>query len=409
MPVVALTKRTVDAAQPSAREWCLWDTEVKGFGLRIRPSGVKTYVACYRAGEGRQAPVRRCTIGQHGAPWTPEQARREAKRILGEVAAGRDPAKDRRDKRRAANEAATVRAIAEQWLTEHVDAKRKPRTAGNYRWLLDHIILPAIGTKKIAELARADVAKVHYAHRATPYAANGGIKVLRTLCNWAEEHGFRPEGSNPARRIEKYKEHPRERFLSPRELQRLGRALDRAERCGAVTPWAAGAVRLLIFTGARRNEILEARWEWVNMERGTLSLPDSKTGGKTIHLNAPALNVLAGLPRLDGNPFIICGGKPGARLGDLEAPWRRVRKAALLDDVRIHDMRHSFASVAVAGGLTLPLIGGLLGHRQPQTTARYAHLAADPLKAAAELVGSRIIAAMAGGAKPTVVMPLKKR
>ena len=240
--------------------------------------------------------------------------------------------------------------------------KRKPRTAANYRWLLDHIILPAIGTKKIAELARADVAKLHYAHRATPYAANGGIKVLRTLCDWAEEHGFRPEGSNPARRIEKYKEHPRERFLSPRELQRLGRALDRAERCGAITPWAAGAVRLLIFTGARRNEVLEARWEWVNVERGTLSLPDLKTGGKTIHLNAPALNVLAGLPRLDGNPFIICGGKPGARLGDLEAPWRRVRKAALLEDVRLHDLRHSFASIAVAGGMSLPLIGGLLGH-----------------------------------------------
>ena len=162
------------------------------------------------------------------------------------------PAKERRDKRRATNEAATVCAIAEQWLTQHVDAKRKPRTVGNYRWLLDHIVLPAIGTKKIAELARADVAKVHYAHRATPCAANGGIKVLRALCGWAEEHGFHPEGSNPARRIEKYKEHPRERFLSPRELQRLGRALDRAERCWAITPWAAGAVRLWVSTTVRR-------------------------------------------------------------------------------------------------------------------------------------------------------------
>lgn len=408
MPVVNLTKRAVDAAQPSAREWCLWDTEVKGFGLRVRPSGVKTYVACYRAGVGRKAPIRRCTIGQHGAPWTPEQARREAKRILGEVAAGRDPAKERRDKRRAADEAATVRAIAEQWLAEHVDAKRKPRTADNYRWLLNHIVLPAIGMKKIAELVRADVAKLHYAHRGTPYAANGGIKVLRALCNWAEEHGFRPEGSNPARRIEKYKEHPRERFLSPRELQRLSRALVRAQRCGAVTPWGAGAIRLLIFTGARRNEILEARWEWVNLERCTLLLPDSKTGGKTIHLNASALNVLAGLPRLDGNPFIICGGKPGARLGDLEAPWRRVRKAALLNDVRLHDLRHSFASIAVAGGMSLPLIGALLGHRQASTTHRYAHLADDPLKAAAELVGSRIAAAMAAGKAAVEKLPTKR-
>ena len=167
----------------------------RGQGLRAAvASGVKTYVACYRAGEGRQAPVRCCTIGQHGAPWTPEQARREAKRILGEVAAGRDPAKERRDKRRAANEAATVRAIAEQWLTQHVDAKRKPRTVRNYRWLLDHIVLPAIGTKKIAELARADVAKLHYAHRGTPYAANGGIKVLARSA-LGRTARFRPKGA----------------------------------------------------------------------------------------------------------------------------------------------------------------------------------------------------------------------
>ncbi len=351
MPVVNLTKREVDAAQPSEREWCLWDQQLQGFGLRVRPGGVKTYVVTYRAGHGRQAPLRRYTIGRHGAPWTPEQARREAKRVLGEVAAGTDPANQRQRSRQAEKEAPTVRDVAEQWLTEHVEAKRKWRTAHNYRKLLNGVILPALGEKKMTALTRADVARLHYARRATPYQANCVLRALGAMCAWAEGHGFLPENGNPVRRVEKYKEHPRERFLSPRELYRLGRALRVAERCGAITPWAAGAIRLLLFVGARRSEILEARWGWVNMERGTLCLPDSKTGGKTVHLNAPAVDVLAALPRLDGNPYVICGGKPGEHLVNIGKAWLRVRKAALLDDVRLHDLRHSFASVAVAGGL----------------------------------------------------------
>jgi integrase len=324
-------------------------------------------------------------------------------------AAGRDPAKQRQRSRQADKEAPTVCRVAEQWLAEHVEPKRKPRTLHNYRTLLNGVILPALGAKKMTALSRADVGRLHYAHRATPYQANCVLRALGAMCSWAEDHGFLPEHGNPCRRVEQYKEHPRERFLSPRELYRLGRALRVAERCGAITSWAAAAIRLLVFTGARRSEILEARWSWVDFDRATLSLPDSKTGKKTIHLNAGALDVLAGLPRLDGNPFVICGGKQGQHLVAIEKPWQRVRNAALLSDVRLHDLRHSFASVAVAGGLTLPLIGGLLGHREPQTTARYAHLAADPLKAASELIGSRIAAAMAGGtAKADVVTPLKK-
>jgi integrase len=274
---------------------------------------------------------------------------------------------------------------------------------------LDGVILPALGAKKMVALTRSDVAKLHYAHRATPYYANYALRVLSSLCTWAEVHGFRPEHTNPCRKIEKYKEHSRERFLSPRELYRLARVLAVAERCGAVTPWTAGAIRLLIFTGARLNEVLTARWDWVNLTEGTLALPDSKTGKKVIHLNPPALDVLVALPRLEGNPHVICGAKPGAHLVNLEKPWRRVRKAALLTDVRLHDLRHSFASVAVAGGASLPLIGGLLGHAEPGTTARYAHLAADPLKAAAEAIGARIAAAMAGGIKANVTKLPPKR
>ena len=192
----------------------------------------------------------------------------------------------------------------------------------------------------------------------------------------------------------KFPDRKRDRFLSMRELRRLARALAVAERCGKITPHMAAAVRLLVLTGARLGEVLSLRWDWVDLAAGALRLPDSKTGAKVIHLNAPARAVLAELPRLKDNPFVIVGKMPGRPLVNLEKPWRRVRKAALLDNVRLHDLRHSHASVGVASGLSLPLIGGLLGHSQPSTTARYAHLADDPLKAASELVGRRIAEAM---------------
>ncbi|MDZ3836833.1 MAG: site-specific integrase [Rhodospirillales bacterium] len=390
-----LTKRIVDAAEPDGRDWVLWDDEIKGFGLRLRASGAKVYLVQYRAGQGRRAPSRRYTIGRHGSPWTPDAARREAKRVLGLVAAGADPAAERKEKRRTEQDALTVREVAERWLAEHVEAKRKPRTATEYRRLLRHTILPQLGDRKIAKLTRADVARLHDANRHAPYVANRCLAVISSMANWAEVRGLRPEHSNPCHKIEKFKEQGRERFLSPRELQRLSRALDRAERSGAASVWAVAAVRLLVLTGARLNEILTARWEWIDLAGGTLALPDSKSGKKVVHLNAPAAAVLAALPRLPGNPHVICGANPGAHLVNLEKPWRRIRKAALLADVRLHDLRHSFASVAVAGGATLPLIGALLGHSQPSTTHRYSHFASDPLKAAAEQVGERIAAAMA--------------
>jgi integrase len=251
-----------------------------------------------------------------------------------------------------------------------------------------------LGATDIATIGRQDLVKLHHGLRRTPAEANYLTRVLSSFFTWCERQGYREDHSNPARLVVKFPERKRERFLSPRELRRLARALAVAERCRKVTPHIAVAIRLLVFTGARLGEVLSLRWEWVDLAEGELRLPDSKTGAKVIHLNAPARAVLAGLPRLKGNPFVIVGAKVGRSLVNLEKPWRRVRKAALLDDVRLHDLRHSHASVGVASGLSLSLIGGLLGHSKPATTARYAHLADDPLKAASELVGRRIAEAM---------------
>jgi integrase len=385
-----ITKRSVDTLKPAAdgAEAVLWDSELKGFGVRLQRGGSKSYIVHYRVGTGRGATLRKLTIGRHGSPWTPETARREAKTLLGMIEDGADPAADKIARR----EAPTIAELAERFLAEHAEAKRKGSTAAEYRRLLDKIILPALGKRKVADVTRADVTKLHHANRVAPYQANRVLAVLSKMFNLAERWGLRPDGSNPCRHVEKFAEKKRERMLSPAELARLGDALAAYDG----SPYAVAAVKLLVFTGARLGEVLGLKWEWIDFERGEARLPDSKTGAKTLHLPPPALAVLAGLPRLDGNPYVIAGAKEGAALVNLEKPWRAIRQPAGLDDVRLHDLRHAFASVAASSGMGLPIIGKMLGHSQPATTARYAHLASDPVKAAAAAVAGKIAAAMGG-------------
>ncbi len=388
-----ITKRAVDALKPGAdgAEAVLWDTEVKGFGLRVQRGGSKSYIVHYRTGSGRRAPLRKLTIGKHGAPWTPEQARSEAKRLLGIVETGADPAADKI----ARKEAPTLGDLAERFLAEHAEAKRKASTATEYRRLLDRIILPALGKRKVIEITRQDVGKLHHSLRQAPYQANRVLAVLSKMFNLAEHWGLRPDGLNPCRHVEKFGERKRERMLSSAELGRLGEALS----AHAGSPYTAAAVKLLVFTGARLNEVLSLRWDWIDFDRGEARLPDSKTGAKTLHLPPPALSVLAELPRLDGNPHVIVGHKTGAAMVNLEKPWRAIRATAGLDDVRLHDLRHAFASVAASSGMGLPIIGKMLGHTQAATTHRYAHLASDPVKAAAAAVAGKIAAAMGSGSR----------
>ena len=295
-------------------------------------------------------------------------------------------------------------------MAEHVRPKLKARTASEYQRTAKLHILPRLGRRLIGELKRQDIAKLHHELAGTPYQANRTLALLSKFFGWAEKHGLRPDGSNPCRHVEKYREGRRERFLSQAELARLGDALREAEQDKSCSPWVVAAIRLLTFTGARRNEILTLRWEHVSEEHECLMLPDSKTGRKAIHLNAPALTLLQTVPRLEGNPYVICGEKAGQHLVNLEKPWRRIRKAAKLEEVRLHDLRHSFASVAASGGQSLVVIGKMLGHSQPATTARYAHLADDPVKAASDAVGRHIAAAMDGETSGELVeLPRSRR
>jgi integrase len=366
----------------------LWDDELSGFGLKITPAGRRVYLVQYRLG-GRKGRTRRVTIGVHGRI-TPDQARTEAKRLLGLVAAGVDPAEEKQ----RAKDQPEFGNLMTAFLVEHADAKLKASTAAEYRRLDRLYLNETFKRRLVADIARPDVTGLHHSLREKPYQANRLLALLSKFFNWCEKRGYRPDGSNPCRHIEKYKEQKRERFLSEDEMARLGEALADAEEKKTTTPWIIAAIRLLVLTGARLSEVLTLKWSYVDLTRGAIRLPDSKTGAKTIYLNAAAVDVLSSISRHENNPYVICGEREGAHLVNLQKPWRRIRKAADLDDVRIHDLRHSFASVAAAGGMSLPIIGALLGHSQPATTARYTHLASDPLREASESIGERIAGSM---------------
>ena len=394
-----LTKRLVESIKPGATDIFVWDSELRGFGVRVKPSGRRSYLVQYRT-SGNVS--RRMTIGVHGV-FTAETARTRARELLHAARSGADPATER-DKVRTAP---SVADFAERYMAEHATVKKKPRSVRSDETLLRLHILPALGTKKVAAISRADVTTLHHNMRDRPGAANRVIALLSKMMNLAEKWGMRPDGTNPCRHVERYPERRMERFLDNDELARLGTVLTEAQRTQTELPSVIAAIRLLLFTGCRSGEILSLQWEHVDFERGCLRLPDSKTGNKIVYLSAPALEVLSGIEHQDGSSWVIVGALSGKPLVNLRKPWHRIRAKAGLDGLRIHDLRHSFASVGAAGGLSLPIIGALLGHTQAATTQRYAHLAADPLKQAADLIGRRIATALTGAADANVT-PLRK-
>ncbi|MCP4183440.1 MAG: site-specific integrase [Hyphomicrobiales bacterium] len=388
-----ITKRIVDSLNP--RE-LIWDTDISGFAVRCQRQS-KTYALKTRVA-GRQ---RWFTIGRHGNPWTPDTARKEALAILAEIASGKDPA----TKRDAESKIPTVQRLARRFLTEEVETKRKAATIVLYSDFLKRIVLPKLGRLRADQVRYSDIAGLHHDIRKTPLQANRVLAVLSTMFTWAERVGIRERNTNPCTDVKKYKEEKRERYLSINELDRVGDVLDQCETDKSVNPFAIAAIRLLIFTGCRRDEILTLQWEFVDVESAKLNLPDSKTGKKVIHLNAPALNVLSSIPRIEGNPYVICGRNEGARLVNLRKPWIRICKLAGIEGVRLHDLRHTFASVGASGGVSLQIIGKLLGQSQIATTQRYAHLAADPVKATNEAIGQQIASMMKG--KKAEIVPIK--
>jgi integrase len=382
-----LTKRLVESTTAKDKAVVIYDTEIAGFHCRISSSGKRVYALYYRTRSGRQ---RRPTIGPHG-PLTCEQARLIARNWLVDVANGGDPSANRI----AARRAPIMADLADRYLKEHAIPNKKPSSVDRDVGLLRLWILPNLGQIKVAELTRADIYGLRNKMSHRPTSANLALALLSKMMNLAEAWALRPDGSNPVRHVDKYRTKKRQRYLSPAELVRVAEALDAVEADGSEFPSAIPALRLLILTGCRLGEILNLRWAEVDLQERCLRLADSKTGDKLVYLSQSALKVLQRIPRSPDTAYVIFGRRPAKHLVEIRRVWYRVRSLACIDDVRIHDLRHTYASVGVSAGLSLPIIGGLLGHSQPQTTARYAHLYADPIRAATELIGDRLAALMA--------------
>jgi len=408
-----LTKRTVDAAKPRSGRYFVWDTELKGFALRVAESGTKTYILRYRPrGTGRLGPRRFMVLGRHGV-LTPDEARDQARTILGAVAAGQDPAKEQSQ----ANSAMSIAQLAESFISQHVEPKRKAKTAAGYSAVLNNYFVPKFGRKAAHQVSAAEISQLHLSLRDRPYQANRLLAVIASMYGFASRRGIVPRGLNPAQGIERFRESARERYLGIEELNRLGETLRLAEAEGlpwrsdndkpqskhlvreenrrtVLSPEVVLAFRLLIFTGARLREILTLQWSHIDFERGLINLPDSKTGRKTIVMSAATIDLLRSAERRSA--FVIPGLDADRSRSDLKKPWRAIQRHAGLEGVRIHDLRHTFASIGAGASLGLPIVGKLLGHSQPATTARYAHLDADPLRRASNVIGDHLTAALAG-------------
>jgi integrase len=380
-----LTKNAIAALPLRESDYFVWDDSLPGFGVRIRPSGTKVYVLQYR---NRFQRTKRLLLGRVGEI-TLDEARRAAGQEKGRISLGTDPARQRDDERQSE----LLRDLAQRYLDHHCTGRCKPSTLAAHAWLLNKFILPHFGAQRIKEITVQDVARLHQRLADTPYNANRVLGLLRAMFNKAEEWGLLPPASNPAATIRPFTEFQRQRFLTEAEFERLFSAIDDLEYLRVIGTYQTAAVRLLALTGCRLGEILELEWDRVDLIRRQLVIERHKTdkrGAKIIPLNAAAADILDVLPHAPGNPYVIAGKDDQGHLVNLQKPWQRIIRHAELPGLRLHDLRHSFASFAVSAGLSLPLIGGLLGHGSPQSTARYAHLAAGPLRDATERVAEMI-------------------
>ena len=331
---LTISKRTVDGLS-AAEDAVFWDHDLPGFGVRVYPTRRKVYVVQSRGPGG----PKRVTLGRHGEI-SAEQARGKAAGVIDRIKRGHDPVPP------PPAPGLTVADLAERYMEGHVAVNCNAHTAGIYRGSLDNHILPALGKLAIGAVGREHAAALHYGLRDTPRAANRALMVLTKMFSLAEAWGLAPEGSNPCRFVVKYREHPRERFLAPEEYRRLGRVMDAAQGRGGIWRRAVAALRLLMLTGCRLNEILTLRWDDVDRTAGELRLRDAKTGARMVPLTPTAAKVLGAITRVPGNPWVIAGHRPDGHLTNLSVYWYRVREQAGLEDVRIHDLSHSCATPA---------------------------------------------------------------
>jgi integrase len=380
-----LNKTTIDATQPAATDVWVWCSELEGFGLRVKPSGRKTYVVRYRTRDASRTQ-RKHTIGRC-SDFPPEKARELARKVFAQVAEGGDPAGDRRTDTTAPD----VTALQDRYQAEHAVPFKKPRSAelDAKNWRLH--ILPVLGRKRVAEVTRAQVLALHGSLATQPATANQVLALLSKAFNLAEEWEWRPRGSNPCHKIRRFDLPERELILSMAQIKRLNAVLEQLTKERAITPPMAHLVRLLMVTGCRLREIMHARREWVDHDRCLLLLPDSKTGQRRIPLSGAAMAIIEAMPEAD---WLIPGRVHGEPMVTPYRPWALIkRRAGLPRELRIHDLRHTAGSLGHMAGLSQKQIADMLGHKQLSTTERYLHGVVGDRAVVAEKMGELIAGA----------------
>ena len=385
-----LTKRAVEAIKPTEKDFVVWDDDLPGFGLRVKPSGIKSYIVQYKNMVGRS---RRWTIGKHGVV-TAALARKDALQIKARVAKGEDPV----SQKNAVRVAPTVNQLLDRYLKEHVAVHNKPSTRAVTEILVRRFLRPYLGSLKVASVLRDDIEKLHRKMSSTPRQANLVIATASTIFNLAEVWGMRPDGSNPTRLVKRYPENKRDRFLSMEELGRLGGSLKQAETEQTEQPNVLAVIRLLALTGCRLSEILTLKWDYIDFKQGVFNFPDAKAGARRQALSAAALEILTGIDSVVGVDWVLLNKTNTGPIdkSNMERAWRRIRKRADLEDVRLHDLRHTVGTMAGASGANAFLVRDLLGHKTLAMTGRYVSRDDDPLRDLTNHISNRIAAGLEG-------------
>jgi len=408
--ITRLGKSAVDKAELAADRYTVWDDKLAGFGVRISPTGAKTYVARYRAGGGRAGQLRQMTLGRHGQ-LTADQARTAADRVISAATLGADPAADRIKARADL----TVAALCDLYFAEGCTTK-KPSTLYTDKGRSKRHIVPLLGGKRVGSVTRADIerfladvaagktARTEKTRARGKAVVRGGrgtatrtVGLLGAIFTFAVSRGIRTE--NPVKGVKRFKDRKMERFLSASELGALGDAL-RAEDAAGGNAAAANVIRLLVVTGCRKNEIQRLQRAEVDVQLGCLRLMDSKSGQKVVPIGAAAMAILSKIPKGKSEFVFPAQGDDTKPFQGVDKTWLAVRQAAGLPDVRLHDLRHTYASTGLLAGYSLSVLGKLLGHSDAATTQRYAHLGDSPMRIAADTIAAAIEDAMTSGPLP---------
>lgn len=377
---VKITKRVVDGAKPMDKRYLIQDSEIPGFALKVEISGQKIYIFDYRRGSGRSAKKRRLTIGKHGSI-TPDQAREAAIDASIKVRNNEDPQSEKTQK------SLYFEDIFEKYLDDYVAPNNKSSTHKDKKAYFENYFKQYFKNLEIDKVTKRDILSFQNSYRSTPYLANRMLACLSHFFNFCEDWDYIDKGDNPCRRVKRFKETARERYLSEKEVKRLLDTLNKIDE----DEYVIALFKLIIFTGARLGEILTAKWEYFDKKKKYLDLPDSKTGAKKIYLNDVAIQIIADIKKVPKNPYIIISKKTkNTHLSRPKTQWARICKEAKIKDCTIHDLRHAFASFGVMAGLSLEEIGQLLGHKSTQTTKRYAHLIDTHRNEIAEKISSKI-------------------